>query len=83
MAQQIHPKVTAGVLAGAITGILVSELSRRGIPIDAAEGSNITMVATLIAGWFMPSDDAAAPVPSEPASAAAPASSGTPPGAAA
>lgn len=56
---QFHPKVTAGMFAGAATGILISEASRRGVPIDAGEGANITMLISFAAAWFMPGDDAA------------------------
>lgn len=63
---QFHPKVTAGVLAGALTGIIISELGRRGIQIAADEGSYITVVMTFVAGWFMPSDDVPAPVAAAP-----------------
>jgi hypothetical protein len=60
---QFHPKVTAGLVAGAITGIVVAEAARRGMPIDAAEGSNITALISFFASWYMPSEDAAPIIP--------------------
>lgn len=53
-----HPKMTAAVLAGALTVVLVAECKRRGIDIDGTEGSSITLIFSFLAGFFMPSDDA-------------------------
>ena len=56
MTMNFHPKVTAGVVAGALTAVLVSELSRRGIAIAGDEGAAITVLLTFAAGWFAPSE---------------------------
>ncbi len=57
----LHPKVTAGALAGALTVIATAEAARRGYSIDGTEGASITVVLSVIAGFFMPSDDTPAP----------------------
>lgn len=57
---QFHPKVTAGVVAGAITSIVVAEFGRHGIQISGDEGSAITAILSFLAGFLMPSDDAGA-----------------------
>ena len=54
---QPHPKVTAGVLVGAVVGMLITELGRWGIKIDGTEASNITVILSFIAGYFMPISD--------------------------
>jgi hypothetical protein len=57
----LHPKVTAGALAGALTVIITAEAARRGYTIDGTEGASITVVLSLIAGYFVPADDMPAP----------------------
>ncbi len=62
----IHQKVTASLVAGAITGLLVAEAKRRGFPIEPDEAADVTVLLSFIAGYFMPngdSGDAAEPVP--------------------
>lgn len=66
----LHPKVSAGVVAGAITSLVVAELGRRGIQITGDEGASITVLLSFAAGYFMPPGDngngngnAAAPPP--------------------
>jgi hypothetical protein len=54
MNMSLHPKVAAGTLAAALTGILISELSRRGISIGAGEAANITTIIAFVAGYFTP-----------------------------
>lgn len=58
-----HPKVTAGTFAGALTVIITAEAARRGFVIDGTEGASITVVLSLLAGYFMPSDAASPPAP--------------------
>lgn len=53
---KLHPKISTSVLAGAITGILISELSRWGVQIDAAEGAHLTLVLSFIAGYLSPGE---------------------------
>ncbi len=50
----LHPKVTAGALAGALTVIITAEAARRGFTIDGTEGASITVILSVIAGFFMP-----------------------------
>lgn len=52
----IHPKITATVVAGSITGLIIAELNRRGIQIQPDEASDITVLLSALAGWFMPAD---------------------------
>ncbi len=52
----LHPKMSAATLAGALTVIITAEAARRGFTIDGTEGSSITVVLMLLAGFFMPSD---------------------------
>ena len=52
----LHPKISASVLAGALTGIIIAEISRWGVPIDAAEGANITAVVSFFAGYATPGE---------------------------
>ena len=56
-----HPKITASTFAGALTVIITAEAARRGFSIDGTEGASITVVLSLIAGYFMPSGDAPPP----------------------
>lgn len=59
MALKFHSKVTAGTFAAAATVIIIAEAQRRGYPIDGTEGASITTILSLIAGYFMPSDEPA------------------------
>lgn len=52
----LHPKVTAGVVAGAIVGLLVSEAKRRGLPIEADEASNLTTLVMFAVAFLVPSN---------------------------
>jgi len=63
MAVSIHPKVGATVVAGALTGLVLAELNRRGIPIQPDEAADLTVLVSAIAGYFMPADTDAAPPP--------------------
>lgn len=68
MATGLHPKVSAAVVAGALTSMIVSELNRRGVTIAADEASALTVLLSFVAGWFVPNGDngangAAPPVP--------------------
>ena len=62
----LHPKVTSGVVAGALTTILMSELNRRGITISGAEGSAITVLLSFVAGYLTDSGDVPAPQQQQP-----------------
>ena len=73
MAIQIHQKISASVLAGAVTGIVISECARRGITISGDEGSNITLVLMAAAGFLMPSADQVDVAPAAPPVAPLPA----------
>lgn len=53
---KLHPKVSTSVLAGAVTGIVIAELSRFGVPIDAAEGANITLILSFVAAYLAPGE---------------------------
>ena len=53
----LHPKMTAGSLAGALSLVLVTELNRRGITISPEEASSITVILSGLASYFMPGDD--------------------------
>lgn len=57
----IHPRITASALAGALTSIVIAEAGRHGVQIAGDEGSAITVVLSFLAGYFMPSDDAPQP----------------------
>lgn len=57
-----HPKVTAGVVAGALTGLIIAEVNRRGITVAPDEAADLTVLLSFAAGWFMPSDDGAVPI---------------------
>ena len=57
----LHPKVSAAAVAGAVTVIIIAECQRRGISIDATEGASITLILTVLAGYFLPSDDVVPP----------------------
>jgi|SRR5216684_2318908 len=50
----LHPKVTAGVVAGALVSLIIAEAKRRGVPIEADEASGITVLLTFLAGFFVP-----------------------------
>ena len=63
MALKFHPKMTAGVFAGAAATMIISEANRRGFPIDGTEGAALTVMLAGLAGYFMPSDDPAPPPP--------------------
>jgi ABC-type thiamine transport system ATPase subunit len=51
-----HPKITASVLAGALTSLLVSEAARHGWAVSGDEGAAITTLLSFIAGYFTPSN---------------------------
>lgn len=53
--QDIHPKVSIPAFGGAVVGIAIYELKRRGIEVDAVEGSFITLVVTTLLGFLIPS----------------------------
>lgn len=55
--QLYHPKTTAGALGGALSVIFVMELSRHGVPIDAAEGGAITLLLGWLCGYIAPDSD--------------------------
>jgi hypothetical protein len=44
-------------LAGALTSMIISECSRRGVSIDGTEAASLTVILTFLAGYYMPSDD--------------------------
>ena len=50
----LHPKVAAGTLAGAVVGIIIAELARYGITIAPDEASNITVILSFLAGYITP-----------------------------
>jgi hypothetical protein len=58
----LHPRLQAAALAAYLTTIIIAEAGRRGFPISGDEGSAITGVLALLAGWVQPSssDDGAA-----------------------
>jgi hypothetical protein len=94
MAVNLHPKMSASVVAGAITSLVVAETNRRGFALAPDEASALTVLLSFIAGYFMPTDDGgqngvpavpvavvAAPAPLPPVAPAAPSflsSPGTP-----
>ena len=53
-------KITASMVAGALTVIIVAEAQRRGYPIDGTEGASISVVLSAIAGYLMPHSQAQA-----------------------
>ncbi len=57
MPSSIHPKVSATVVAGALTGLVLSELARRGVQVMPVEASDITVLISALAGYFMPSGE--------------------------
>lgn len=57
----IHPKVGATVVAGALTGLLIAELNRRGVTIAPDEAADITVILSALAAWLMPGSAADAP----------------------
>jgi hypothetical protein len=59
----LHPKVTAGVVAGAVVSLIVAEATRRGWTIAPDEASALTVLLTFAAGYFVPSNGADAPPP--------------------
>lgn len=54
----LHPKVTAGVVAGAVVSLLIAEANRRGYTIASDEASALTVLLTFAAGYFVPSNGA-------------------------
>lgn len=60
-----HPKVSAGMFAGFVTTVVITELNRRGITVDGNEAAAITGLLTIAAGYFMPSGDADTPPPAQ------------------
>ena len=67
MKMQFHPKVTAGLLAGAVTTLVVDALARHGVAMSGADGASLAVLFTFVCGYVAPSDDATAavaPVPS-------------------
>ena len=68
MKMQFHPKVTAGLLAGAVTTLVVDALARHGVALSGADGASLAVLFTFVCGYVAPSDDATAaavaPVPS-------------------
>src|SRR5712691_6227933 len=60
---KFHPKMSAAVLAGFVTTVLIAEANRRGYPIDGTEGAGITGILMFAAGYLLPSDDAGPPAP--------------------
>ena len=61
MVQPPSSKITASMVAGALTVIIVAEAQRRGYPIDGTEGASISVVLSAIAGYLMPHSQAQAP----------------------
>lgn len=49
---QVHPKVVASSLAGAVTVIIVWALSEVGVDIPPEVSSAITVVLSAAAGWI-------------------------------
>ena len=56
MAIQLHPKMSATVVAGAITSLIVAEFNRRGLSLAPDEAAALTTLLAFIAGYFMPGD---------------------------
>jgi hypothetical protein len=61
MVQPPSSKITASMVAGALTVIIVAEAQRRGYPIDGTEGASISVVLSAIAGYLIPHSQAQAP----------------------
>jgi hypothetical protein len=57
----LHPKVTAGVVAGAVVSLLIAEANRRGYTIAPDEASALTVLLTFGAGYMVPSNGADGP----------------------
>ena len=55
--QMYHPKTTASALGGALSLILIAELARHGLSIDATEGSALTLIVSYVCGYFAPDSD--------------------------
>jgi hypothetical protein len=53
----IHPKVSIPVMAGALVGVGMYECKRHGIEIDAVEGGFITTIVMGMLGFIVPSND--------------------------
>jgi hypothetical protein len=51
----LHPRLQAAAIAAYLTTIIIAEAGRRGLPISGDEGSAITGLLALLAGWFQPS----------------------------
>lgn len=77
----LHPKVSAGVVAGAMTSLVVAELGRRGITIAPEEGASLTVLLTLVAGYFVGNgSNGDVAVPAAPAEVPVPRAAVRPPG---
>jgi hypothetical protein len=61
----LHPKVAGTVVAGALTGLLVAELNRRGVTISPDEAADVTVLISFLAGYFIPENGTVVP-PAEP-----------------
>lgn len=66
----IHPKVSIPVMAGALVGVGMYECKRHGIEIDAVEGGFITTIVMGMLGFVIPSNDQADVVSVPPGSTA-------------
>lgn len=48
----LHPKVANSTIVGALSAIVLGEISRHGIPVSAAEASGITVLLGLGVGYL-------------------------------
>jgi hypothetical protein len=54
----LHPKVSAGVVAGAIVSLIVSEANRRGLAVAPEEASSLTVLISFLTSYFVSGDEA-------------------------
>jgi hypothetical protein len=53
----IQPRVSAGAVAGALAGVIITELARRGVVIDANESSDLTLLIMAGVAYFWPASE--------------------------
>lgn len=56
--KNVHPKVKGAAGVGAVIAALISLLASLGIQMPDSAASALTVLATSLAGWIMPANDA-------------------------